>query len=122
MCKTNNESGKLRLIIGGAGGTRITTGVAFSMIKHLFMNEPITEAINTRRLHHQLAPMNLLFETNFDQTIVDGLKQFGHNLVENPPDGGFAAVVGISKINGVIEATTDSRRGGGIEYFSTEIN
>lgn len=110
-----------RLIIGGAGGSRITTGVAFSMIKHLFMNESLTEAINGRRLHHQLAPMELQFDTDFDQTIVDGLKKFGHAMVENPSDGGFAAVVGISKIGDKIEASTDIRRGGSIEIFDAEI-
>lgn len=92
------------------------------MILHLYMNETLTNAINSRRLHHQLAPMNLLFDTDFDQTIVDGLKIFGHNMVENPSDGGFAAVVGISKIGDEIEASTDIRRGGGIEYFEAEIN
>lgn len=86
------------------------------------MNETLTNAINSRRLHHQLAPMNLLFDTDFDHTIVDGLKIFGHNMVENPSDGGFAAVVGISKIGDEIEASTDIRRGGGIEYFEAEIN
>lgn len=86
------------------------------------MNESLGEAINARRLHHQLAPMNLQFDTDFDQAIVDGLKKFGHELVENPPDGGFAAVVGISKIGDVIEASTDIRRGGSVEYFEAEIS
>lgn len=119
MCPTIlvDKNGDPRLVIGGAGGSRIPTGVAFSMIKHLFMNESISSSINTRRLHHQLAPMNLLFETDFDANIVNELKNFGHNLVENKPDGGFAAVVGISKIGDKIEGSTDVRRGGGIEVF-----
>jgi gamma-glutamyltranspeptidase / glutathione hydrolase / leukotriene-C4 hydrolase len=106
-----------RLIIGGAGGSRIPSGITFAMIQHLYMNQSISEAISSRRLHHQLAPMNLLFETNFDSNIVEDLKKFGHTLVENKPDGGFAAVVGISKIGDKIEGTTDVRRGGGIEIF-----
>lgn len=81
------------------------------------MNETLKNAIDSRRLHHQLAPMNLLYETGFDMEIVEQLKVFGHNMVENPPDGGFAAVVGISKRNGEIEGVTDPRRGGGIEIF-----
>lgn len=105
-------------MIGGAGGSRIPTGVAFSMIKHLFMKESLTEAISSRRLHHQLAPMDLLFETGFDAGIVAELKQkYGHNTVENKPDGGFAAVVGISKTSDGIEGVTDPRRGGGIEII-----
>lgn len=106
------------LVIGGAGGSRIPTGMMFTMIKYLFMNETLKESINTRRLHHQLTPMNLLYETNFDMNIVNELRnKYGHNMTENRPDGGFAAVVGIAKKNGQIEGVTDPRRGGGVEIF-----
>lgn len=82
------------------------------------MNESITEAIDSRRLHHQLAPMELLYETNFDMSIVNELNQkYGHKIVENKPDGGFAAVVGISKEGKVVEGAVDPRRGGSIEIF-----
>lgn len=88
------------------------------MIRHLFLKESLTDAINDRRLHHQLAPMNLLFETGFDMSIVTELNErFGHNVVENPPDGGFAAVVGIASVNGEIEGAIDPRRGGSIEIL-----
>lgn len=89
------------------------------MIKHLFMNESLTDAISARRLHHQLAPMELLYETDFNMTIVEELnKKYGHQIVENKPDGGFAAVVGISKKNGIIEGVVDPRRGGSIEIVT----
>lgn len=106
-------------MIGGAGGSRIPTGVTFSMIKYLFMKESLTDAINSRRLHHQLTPMDLLYETGFDENIVAELGQkYGHNMVENKPDGGFAAVVGIARnSDGLIEGVTDPRRGGGIEII-----
>lgn len=62
--------------------------------------------------------MNLLYESNFEPTIVSELNQrFGHRVVENTPDGGFAAVVGIAKINGEIEGVIDPRRGGSVETF-----
>lgn len=81
------------------------------------MNETLKDAIGSRRLHHQLAPMELLYETNFDASIVTELAKYGHVMVENPPDGGFAAVVGISNKNGEIEGVIDPRRGGGVEIF-----
>lgn len=106
------------MVIGGAGGSRIPTGVTFSLVKHLFMNYTLTESINARRLHHQLAPMELLYETNFDDRIVAELSsRYGHKVVENKPDGGFAAVVGISRQGDKIEAAIDPRRGGGFEIF-----
>lgn len=113
-----DKDGNARLVIGGAGGSRIPTGMAFSIIKHLFMNETLTDSIAARRLHHQLAPMELLYETNFDEAIVEELNQkYGHKMVENKPDGGFAAVVGISRNEGGVEAVIDPRRGGGVEIF-----
>lgn len=113
------EDRNVKLIIGGAGGTRITSGVAFTIIRHLFMNESLNDAIVARRLHHQLAPMKLQYETNFDADIIQELgERFGHELLENTPDGGFAAVVGISQRNGIVEGVIDPRRGGGVEIFS----
>lgn len=107
-----------RMIIGGAGGSRITTGVAYSIIQHLFMNQTLKDSITSRRLHHQLAPMELLWETNFDYGIVSDLSEkFKHKIKENKPDGGFAAVVGIAQVNGIIEGAFDPRRGGSIEIF-----
>lgn len=62
--------------------------------------------------------MELLYETDFDMKIVAELRdKFMHKMVENKPDGGFAAVVGISKRNGEIEGVIDPRRGGGVEVF-----
>jgi gamma-glutamyltranspeptidase / glutathione hydrolase / leukotriene-C4 hydrolase len=83
------------------------------------MHESLTDSIDARRLHHQLAPMNLLYETGFDMSIVNELNQkFGHRIVENKPDGGFAAVVGIAKVNGKAEGAIDPRRGGSIEILN----
>lgn len=82
------------------------------------MNKSITEAIEARRLHHQLVPYELQFETNFDEEILKDLSEkFGHELMENKPDGGFAAVTGISVVDGKVEAGFDPRRGGSIEIF-----
>lgn len=85
------------------------------MIQHIFMKKTLTEAINMRRLHHQLAPMDLRYETGFDQGIVDELRdKHGHRVLENTPDGGFAAVVGIAKNDDDIEPVIDIRRGGSV--------
>ena len=106
------------MVVGAAGGSRIPTGVFAAIFHHIFMNKSITEAIAARRLHHQLVPYELQFESNFDGEILRNLKEeFGHELLENKPDGGFAAVTGISVINGKVEAAFDPRRGGSIQIF-----
>lgn len=45
-----DKNGNPTLVIGGAGGSRIPTGVAFTMVKHLLMGESLEEAISSRRL------------------------------------------------------------------------
>lgn len=82
------------------------------------MNETLNEAISAHRIHHQLAPMLLEYETGFDSQIADALKtHFGHEMQESKPDGGFAAVVGIAKIRDELEGAVDPRRGGTVEYY-----
>lgn len=107
-----------RLAIGGAGGSRIPSSVLFSTVQHLFMKKSLTDAISTRRLHHQLLPMNLYYETNFDESLVNQLnKTFGHWILQNEPSDGFAAVVGVANENGKVEGSFDPRRGGSVEIL-----
>jgi gamma-glutamyltranspeptidase/glutathione hydrolase/leukotriene-C4 hydrolase len=51
----------VRLVIGAAGGTKITSGVAIGMILNLWSGYNVKEAIDARRLHHQVSSsgMNL---------------------------------------------------------------
>lgn len=42
-------------MIGAAGGTKITSGVAIGMALNLWFNYDIKEAIDARRLHHQVS-------------------------------------------------------------------
>lgn len=106
------------MIVGAAGGSRIPTGVFNTIFHHLFLEKSISDAIAARRLHHQLVPPELQYETGFDFDILIKLGgKFEHRLMENKPDGGFAAVTGISIIDGEIEAAFDPRRGGSVEIF-----
>lgn len=106
------------MIVGAAGGSRIPTGVFAAIFNHLYLSENLKDSLHARRLHHQLTPLDLQYESNFDADIIKLLnEQYGHTLRENFPDGGFAAVTAISVNNKKIEASYDSRRGGGIEVF-----
>lgn len=106
------------MIVGAAGGSRIPTGVFAAIFNHLYLNKNLEESLNARRLHHQLTPLDLQFESNFDAEILKSLnEQYGHTLRENLPDGGFAAVTAISVNNKEIVASYDPRRGGGVEVF-----
>lgn len=78
------------------------------------MNETLTDAIHSSRVHHQLAPMRIDYESKFDQSILQGLSDIGHVLHEAPSLDGFAAVGAISRnsVTGEISAVADARRKG----------
>ena len=46
-----------RLVVGGAGGSKITTAVALTSVLSLLMARPLDESVDAARLHHQLLPM-----------------------------------------------------------------
>ena len=61
------DDGRVRLVIGAAGGTKITTAVAQSILKNQWLQTDVKEAIDMRRLHHQLMPMEVAYEEDTDE-------------------------------------------------------
>jgi gamma-glutamyltranspeptidase/glutathione hydrolase/leukotriene-C4 hydrolase len=113
-----NKNGDVRLIIGGSGGSVITTSIAFVITEHLLKNRPLEDALAARRLHHQLMPMKLRYEKGFDKEIIRELgTKFEHDTQERPYDSGFSAMTAISKVDDEIAANYDRRRVGGSAVF-----
>lgn len=65
-----DENGDVKLIIGAAGGSKITTTVALVTMRHLFFGYTLKLAIDAKRLHHQLFPMSIAAEQGFDEVII----------------------------------------------------
>lgn len=109
MCPTIvvNSAGDVELAIGAAGGTKITTSVAYIIMRQMFFNETLLDALFAKRLHHQLLPMAIQYEQ-----VLQGLVDRGHAMDELAPGVGFAAVTGISLKGDSPEAFYNPRRGG----------
>ncbi|XP_029670712.1 scoloptoxin SSD14-like [Formica exsecta] len=112
MCPTIvvDQYNDVRLVIGAAGGTKITSGVAIGMVLNLWSNYNIKEAVDTRRLHHQLLPMNVQNEKDFCPATLNYLSKIGHNVTTFSGIG--SAITAVSKENGLITANSDYRRQG----------
>lgn len=118
MCPTIiiDKNGDVQMIIGAAGGTKITTSVAFVIYRHLWLKEPLQAAVDAKRLHHQLAPMYIEYENGYDRDILDGLEQKQHVTQQIAPDSGFAALIAISREGNTYTGAFDPRRGGSIVH------
>ena len=55
-------SGDVRLVLGGAGGPKITTSVALVVINDIWFDMGLDMSVSASRLHHQLYPMTLVYE------------------------------------------------------------
>ncbi|KAG4074340.1 hypothetical protein HA402_008749 [Bradysia odoriphaga] len=112
-----DKCGDVKLVIGSAGGTRITTAVAYTLISKLMFNEPLSLLLNEKRLHHQLAPMYIDHEVGFNETILKGLASIGHKVQTDTTLYGFVAVTAIAREGDELTPVYDSRRGGSIFVF-----
>ncbi|XP_029177745.1 glutathione hydrolase 1 proenzyme-like isoform X3 [Nylanderia fulva] len=117
MCPTIvvDQNNNVRLVIGAAGGTKITSSVAISMALHLLSNYNIKEAIDARRLHHQLFPMNVENEKYFCPDTLNYLNKVGHNITTYSGIG--SAITAVSKENGLLTANSDYRRQGSVAGY-----
>ncbi|XP_044272828.1 glutathione hydrolase 1 proenzyme-like isoform X2 [Tribolium madens] len=104
----------VELVIGAAGGTKITTSVAQITVKNLWFGTPIGQAVQEKRIHHQLYPMEVEFENAFnnDRDLVRALHKIGHEYSIAGPGSGFSAVTAISRKGGVVGTASDVRRTG----------
>uniref|UniRef100_A0A1A9X250 Gamma-glutamyltransferase n=1 Tax=Glossina brevipalpis TaxID=37001 RepID=A0A1A9X250_9MUSC len=105
-----DKFGHIQLMVGGAGGSKITTGVVQTILRYFILNETIEAAINSGRVHHQLSPMHIDVETTVPGHTIDYLIKVGHELNYMPPDKAFSALTAIGFKTGKPHPVCDSRR------------
>ena len=77
-----DSEGDVRLVIGAAGGTKISSSVAWASLNNLWLDDNIKEAIDARRIHHQLFPMKLEFEKGIVTVSILSSQMFHNNIIE----------------------------------------
>ncbi|XP_065831078.1 glutathione hydrolase 1 proenzyme-like [Oscarella lobularis] len=116
-----DNAGKVILVIGGAGGSRIISSVALAISRHLLLGQSLDAAVNNPRIHHQLSPYCLYYEDKFDESIKNHLVQYEKNALsascsmeEFDMPSKSSAVHAISKdqISGKLTAVCDGRLSG----------
>ncbi|XP_038209793.1 glutathione hydrolase 1 proenzyme-like isoform X2 [Zerene cesonia] len=112
----NNET--VDLILGAAGGTKITTQVALITMHTLIEGKYLPAVMQSPRLHHQLIPMEVEYEEAFDPEVIASLRARGHATSSLGPTAGFAAMIAaVRDTDGFFIPQTDHRRIGSIDGF-----
>jgi len=104
------KDGKLFMVIGAPGGSRIPTGVTEVFLNVVDFHLNPQEANDWPRFHHQWRPDKLYVERGTSPDTIALLKQIGH-MVE-PAAGGVARVEAIVLENGWLEGASDGRGNG----------
>lgn len=84
----------------------------------MILGEPLKKAIEAKRIHHQLEPMQLEYEIGFNADAVAAFKDEGHRTVKVDLENGFYAVnaISIDPATNIIFPFADPRRRGGGFY------
>ncbi|XP_030567698.1 scoloptoxin SSD14 [Drosophila novamexicana] len=116
-----DDAGNVALVVGGAGGSRITTSVAQTILHYFVLREPIQEAVNGGRLHHQLAPMVVDSEPEVPNHTINHLLSLGHKVNFLPKNKAYSALTAIGYMDTEPEPVCDHRRIGSavvVELFN----
>jgi gamma-glutamyltranspeptidase / glutathione hydrolase len=108
------QGGKLFMVVGAPGGSRITTGVmqVISDVLDFHMNPQ--DAVDLPRFHHQWKPDLLYLQNGFEPKAAEDLRRMGYEI---RPIGGVAIVEAIVVNNGVLEGGTESRMSGKVSGY-----
>ena len=105
------KNGRVALVLGSPGGSRIITTVLETIINVLDYGMGPQQAVDAPRLHHQWQPNDVYFEhAGLAPEVIEQVTRMGYRLVEQKPWG---AVELIQLANGRIYGTSDRRRPAG---------
>lgn len=109
---TDLETGIPEMIIGAAGGSHITTAVLQAIVRVLRYRLPLLETIAYPRMHHQLLPHKIFFESLVSDEIQEALRQKGHTIEHEEVKTAMNGIVQ-DPLTGKIQAVSDFWRKGG---------
>lgn len=107
-----DKHGNVQLLVGGAGGSKITTSVAQTILRYFVFGESIEHSVNAGRIHHQLAPMHVDVEPEVPGHTEDYLIKVGHDINYLPPDKAYSALTAIGLKSHWPQPVCDRRRVG----------
>jgi len=108
------RDGKVELVIGTPGGSRIFTSI-FQVMNNLYdYGMPLEKAVAAQRVHHQLLPKDTIYFDSYAPLtgpVADGLKKMGYVLEDQGWEMGDIQAI---RVNGAKLETASDPRGRGV--------
>lgn len=73
MIVYNKNNGKVQMVVGASGGSRIISSVAQTVIRALVLNQTLKEAVDAPRFHNQFLPHTTEYERSIPGEIINQL-------------------------------------------------
>lgn len=89
------KDGKVAMVVGTPGGSRIFTWVFQVMVNAYDFNMPLKDAVSVQRFHHQLLPENLIMAESFaplSEPVVKALEARGYKVDNTGWSGDIEAI------------------------------
>lgn len=108
-----NDEGDVVMVVGGSGGTRITLSTAWVILKKMYLDYTLSDAIDDARVQHAFSPNYIRNEIGYALAdhIVDGLKNKGHEI-QNSYSNAIIQGIYVDRPNRRIYAKSDTRKEG----------
>lgn len=107
----DNAKGKVKMVAGATGGSNIISRLALLIASTLWFGKSIEESVNSATLHSQLIPNLVKFKKGFDQDVINGLVEKGHQvLVDGDNESSVQAIY--VRDDGLIDAACCPCKGG----------
>jgi len=108
------RNGKLFMVVGAPGGSRIATGVAQVILDVLDFHMNPQDAVDLPRFHEQWKPEFLYLQHGFPPMTMEALEHMGYQI---KPTDGVARVEAIVVNGDALEGGTESRQNGKVAGY-----
>ena len=104
------RGGKLAMVLGAPGGSRIINGVLQVFLNLVDFEMDVQQAVDQPRLHHQWKPDKLYLERGFSPDTIALLRAMGHTV--EPNAGGVGSVEALVVSDGWVQGAQNGRSAG----------
>jgi gamma-glutamyltranspeptidase/glutathione hydrolase len=110
-----DSAGQVLMVVGGAGGPTIITGVSQVILNVIDYRMTLADAMRAPRLHHQSLPDSLVWERGgLSLAVADSLRAMGHGLRATR---GLVNINAIMRVRGGWQGVYEPRSHGGAVGF-----